>query len=245
MNRGVRAAGSVNCPSGQCTKNRLTATFSQPRPVTRSVNIDAFEAVTRCSDRLRALTGCDHGTDEMSQYKGSLNNHLDYIAICADAGCGYARPDELMQLGPHLHDCADCRELLYEGIQMSAFELSEKHTEFVTGTAMNPDRSYEEFEAKYKRLRVRMFLYAWGETKYGPQRVTLLVLRTPEDGREHEIWYKDNPDAPIALDFLFARTERPHAPGTKARRKQALFRYWSNKRELMWEAVYDSWDLVQ
>jgi hypothetical protein len=180
----------------------------------------------------------------MSQYQTLLDDHLDYDEICSAAACGSATPDEWMRLGPHLEVCAECRSQLYKYIQMNALVMSDRYTEVVAGSVRKGDRSYEEFDAECERLKVKTFLYAWGETNYGPQRVTLLILRTPEDRREHCIWYKDNPDAPIAPDFLFARIERRHAPGTQAGRKQALFFYWSYKPESMWEAVYDSWDLV-
>ena len=38
----VHAVGSMNCPSGQCTKNSSAATFYQSRCVMWSVNIDAY-----------------------------------------------------------------------------------------------------------------------------------------------------------------------------------------------------------
>jgi hypothetical protein len=175
----------------------------------------------------------------MSRHKESLNYDLDFQGICALAGRGCATPDELMQLGPHLEVCAECREQLYKHIQMSALELSEGYAQFLAGTIRKGDRSLEETEEECERLQVRRFLYAWGETDDGPQLVTLGVFRKPGEHREHCICLKDNPRAPVALDSLFARIER-RPPGLQAGRKQALFFYWRCEPESMWEAVYDS-----
>ena|ERR1700730_2033500 len=177
----------------------------------------------------------------MPQGKVHFDHDVEYDDICSAAALGTATPDELTRLGPHLQVCAECRSQLYKYIQMETLFIFDGFNNQVAGSVREDDRSYEEFEADCERLKVRTFGYAWGKTKYGPQRVTVLILRTPED---RCIWRKDNPDAPIALDFLFTRIERRHAPGTKAGRKQALFFYWSNKPAVMWDAVYDSWDLV-